>query len=310
MKTSTPQTFNNIRGDEFQEKSKLIPRIILLSYFTIGYLTLPKILSVVSPYITSHQTLSMFFISPIGLSVTILTNIFFYVCYHINHPSIEQYKVTDVTWPWVDNPQRWKNHLPKLLFIYLTNYLIFGSIFISLTIRFAKPRYDLESFPSVLEFAFQILFSIFCEDFFFYWSHRLLHTPWLYKRIHKRHHEYYNTIAMACIYTHPIELIIGNIFPMLSALCIFRSNMHAITLGTWIPMRIMFTHDGHSGYDFPFSPSKALPFASTSVYHNYHHLKNIGNYGSSLRIWDHIFGTNIVYLEQQEKARLQRKKLE
>jgi sterol desaturase/sphingolipid hydroxylase (fatty acid hydroxylase superfamily) len=238
--------------------------------------------------------------------MSIFSNSLFYFFYRIEHPTIEQYKVSNVEWPWKENPTRWKRDLPKLVKLYLLNYVVMGSPFISLAIRFAKPRYDLDSLPSAFEFSWQIFFSVFCEDFFFYWSHRLLHTPFLYKRIHKVHHEYYNTIAPACIYTHPVELVIGNIFPMMSALLCLRSNMHAVTLAAWIPMRIYMTHDGHSGYDFPLSPSKALPFASTSVYHNYHHLKNIGNYGSSLRIWDHLFGTNLTYLEEQ-KANMENK---
>lgn len=289
------------RGDEFQTKPKLIPRLILISYFVTCYILLPKLLSTVLAYASSYQVLTLLFISPLGITFALFSNVFFYVCYRLEHPWIEQFKVTNVEWPWKENPERWRRDLPKLVKTYLANYLIFGSPMISLAIRFAKPRTDLASLPSLLEFSMQILFSVFCEDFFFYWSHRTLHIPFLYKRIHKKHHEYYNTIAAASVYAHPLELIFGNVFPMMSACLILRSRMHLVTLGAWIPMRIFMTHDGHSGYDFPFSPSKALPFASTSVYHNYHHLKNIGNYGSSLRIWDQIFGTNITYLEEQKE---------
>lgn len=41
-----------------------------------------------------------------------------------------------------------------------------------------------------VEFVWQIWFSLMCEDFVFYWTHRLLHLPYFYKKIHKIHHEF------------------------------------------------------------------------------------------------------------------------
>ena len=42
------------------------------------------------------------------------------------------------------------------------------------------------------------------NDFAFYFTHRLAHTPWIYQRIHKKHHMFAGTIGFAAEYCHPI----------------------------------------------------------------------------------------------------------
>ena len=46
---------------------------------------------------------------------------------------------------------------------------------------------------------------IICEDFLFYFMHRLLHTPFMYKHVHKIHHEFYDTVSIVSYYSHPFE---------------------------------------------------------------------------------------------------------
>lgn len=56
------------------------------------------------------------------------------------------------------------------------------------------------------------------EDFAFYWSHRMLHTPYLYKKVHKVHHEFNNTVSIAATYAHPVEYFLAIYYPPLTGL--------------------------------------------------------------------------------------------
>ena len=60
-------------------------------------------------------------------------------------------------------------------------------------------------------------------------------------------------------------------------------------------MRLIETVEGHGSYDFPWMISWPVPFSACSKYNNYHHMKNIGNYGSLFIMLDAVFGTNSYY---------------
>ena len=49
------------------------------------------------------------------------------------------------------------------------------------------------------------------NEFWFYYSHRLIHYPPLYKRIHKIHHEWTSPVAAMAIYCHPLEHVFSNL---------------------------------------------------------------------------------------------------
>ena len=112
----------------------------------------------------------------------------------------------------------------------------------------------------------------------------------------------YNVITISAVYAHPIEYLFGNAFPSISSLLILKSKMHIITTGGFIFFRFIESHETHSGIEFPYSIFAFYPFHTGSKYHDFHHLKNIGNYGSFTSIWDTIFGTNIVYLNEKNNS--------
>ena len=63
---------------------------------------------------------------------------------------------------------------------------------------------EVEELPSYPIHILQMIFMLVCDDAFYYFAHRLLHTKFLYKHIHSWHHDYVNTISLAAEYSHPL----------------------------------------------------------------------------------------------------------
>lgn len=69
-----------------------------------------------------------------------------------------------------------------------------------------------------ISFAVEIVF-----DFFHYWAHRLVHTnEFLYKYVHKTHHETVKLTAIVTFFQDPFDFILTNFIPYLLALSIVK----------------------------------------------------------------------------------------
>lgn len=158
--------------------------------------------------------------------------------------------------------------------------------------------------PSWQSTALMVLGSLVLEDFYFYWIHRLLHHPALYKHIHKMHHDHSAPFGMAAEYAHPIETIFLGIGTFLGPLFF---GTHVFQLHVWLLVRLFQTIEAHVGYDLPWSPRQFLPFYGGAEYHDFHHETFTGNYASSFIIWDYVFGTDVKYRQRREKLRAQGK---
>lgn len=160
--------------------------------------------------------------------------------------------------------------------------------------------YKYDQIPSFGMFLIHFFWMFMMEDFVFYWTHRLLHHPKLYPHIHKVHHESKSTTSLSAIATHPVEYFLGNSLASSVGMITLPGKVHIISVACFIIFRVFETIEGHSGYEFPFGTHKFVPMATNSNYHNYHHLINVGNYGSLMVFWDSIFGTNSEYFKEVE----------
>ena len=86
-------------------------------------------------------------------------------------------------------------------------------------------------------------------------------------------------------------------------------GLHLVTMLLWIVLRLFQAIDAHSGYDFPWSLCHWVPFWAGADHHDYHHQAFIGNYASSFRWWDYLFGTDVKYRAYRKRQAEERRKL-
>jgi sterol desaturase/sphingolipid hydroxylase (fatty acid hydroxylase superfamily) len=141
--------------------------------------------------------------------------------------------------------------------------------------------------PSLTEILPQLAVFLLTEDALHYALHRLLHTPYLYKTIHKVHHHHPAPFGFSA-YAHPIE-VFALAIPTYSGLLFVRP--HLFTFYLWIFIRQLDSLDTHCGYEFPWHPHRLIPFWGGAPFHDYHHAAFTGNFASRFTYLDKLLGT-------------------
>lgn len=124
---------------------------------------------------------------------------------------------------------------------------------------------------------FKIIFGLFLSDTFFYWSHRLLHTEYFFKKGHLFHHIHHDPIVWTALYFHPIEFVFAliGIF-ILPVIFTFMTKLEANCFWSIIMFSLVLSHSG---------------LINLSEHHDFHHKNWRYNFGSDIGIWDKLMKT-------------------
>jgi methylsterol monooxygenase len=138
-----------------------------------------------------------------------------------------------------------------------------------------------EELPSVLQLLAELAGMSVLSVLWFYASHRFLHRPWWMNKVHRVHHEFRTTSAIASEYAHWAEYTVGNFGTLAFGVVLIAPSLPGIYLYTLVAISTVLVH--HSGY--------ALPWASWSVHHDWHHFRYKECFGT-LGILDRLLGTD------------------
>lgn len=137
--------------------------------------------------------------------------------------------------------------------------------------------------------AFPVMFLM--HDAYFYWTHRLMHHPLLFKYFHLVHHKSVNPSPWAAYAFHPLEAIVEvGIFVVF----LFTIPIHKLHFFIFFFLSIVYNVYGHLGWELytkGFSRHWLGKWINTSVNHNQHHQYFKGNYGLYFLFWDRLMGT-------------------
>lgn len=124
------------------------------------------------------------------------------------------------------------------------------------------------------------------ESFYFYWIHRIIHIPFLYKHVHSLHHRNINVGPWSGLSMHPVEhaMYLGSVF---IHLLVGAHPLHIIFHLQYYTLTAVTTHTGFQGLLVKDKNRLSLG----TFHHQMHHRYFECNYGSLEMPWDKWFGT-------------------
>lgn len=129
---------------------------------------------------------------------------------------------------------------------------------------------------------YKIPLTFIIHECLFYYLHRLFHTSFLYKHVHKIHHRWKTPWAISATYAHPIEHLLVNILPIVIAGVL--AGLNFTTLRAWHIFALLNTLiSAHGGY-------KKLDQSNSGSMHDLHHYEFNCNYGA-IGLLDNLHGT-------------------
>ncbi len=131
---------------------------------------------------------------------------------------------------------------------------------------------------------------LIAHDAYFYWTHRLMHTRWLYRHTHRLHHRTVRPTPATAYAFAPGEALLHALFLPLIHLVL---PLHPGITTAFVVVMIARNALAHAGVECFAAGTAVGPFrfSTTVTHHDLHHEHGRGNYGFYFTWWDRWMGT-------------------
>lgn len=191
------------------------------------------------------------------------------------------------------NSPGWRQMATEFLFS-LRSVAIFSTVGLA---PYVLERFDLLHNPEIAAqwgpawFWASLVLMVLGHDAYFYWVHRIIHDPRLFRRFHRRHHLSHNPSPFTAY-----SFDFGEAFLM----AVFVPIWVVIVPTPWPAVGLFVLHQivrntlGHCGYEVMPSRRDGRPlfdWMTTTTHHDLHHAQAGYNYGFYFTWWDRWMGT-------------------
>jgi sterol desaturase/sphingolipid hydroxylase (fatty acid hydroxylase superfamily) len=135
-----------------------------------------------------------------------------------------------------------------------------------------------------------VLYALVHETYF-YWVHRAMHLPALYKSLHLVHHHSVRPSPFASFSFHPLEAVLEALILPLLVLMIPAHPTALVIYLTAMTLSAAFNHLGHELFPANADNRFGWSFFIGAANHAEHHRTGVGNYGLYFTFWDRLLGT-------------------
>ncbi len=140
-------------------------------------------------------------------------------------------------------------------------------------------------------FAVTLLAMIVAQDTYFYWTHRAMHRPRLFRLFHWTHHKSKTPTPWAAYaFDGPEAIVIVAFVPLWVAFV----PTHDVAVFAFVTWQIARNVMGHAGVELsPVSgrPSRLFGWLNTTTHHDLHHQDGRTNFGLYFSWWDRLMET-------------------